>query len=107
MYNIPESHAVGRRASFLVIGLLAMAVAFTPMAQAADIKALAERVQTGDSHLDVVTKMGGEPTLVSTQRWLGVETQTLTFMGYTDAVTIHFVLGRVVAVEVKPVTAFR
>lgn len=100
----------GNCASSLVMAGLAMILATTSVAtpvQAADLKILAERIQTGDMRGDVVAKMGGEPTSVSTQRWLGIEAQTLSFANFTEVITVTLVLGRVVSVESKPLISIR
>ncbi|MBF0395066.1 MAG: hypothetical protein HQL38_20510 [Alphaproteobacteria bacterium] len=66
---------------------------------------MADRTVTGDSRHEVIAKVGKEPTWIETRRYVGIETQVLTFrIGLSETLIVRLVLGRVVTVETKPVS---
>ncbi|AWB08183.1 hypothetical protein A6A40_24470 (plasmid) [Azospirillum humicireducens] len=91
-----------------VVGLvLALTCAFAPVAARAGAVEVAQRIATGDSRAEVVAKIGHEPRIVQTSRWLGIEIEELLFnVSFTEAVVVRLVVGRTVAVETRPLSMF-
>ncbi|WP_141400633.1 hypothetical protein [Magnetospirillum sp. 15-1] len=87
-----------------VMVAVAMMVMSSSPVLADDAKSLAEKLRTGDSRVEVISKMGSTPSYKETRRVLGVETETLTFkVGFTSAVIVDLVFDRIVAVQTKSV----
>lgn len=91
------------RTAVLAGTILAGAVMAAAPASAESAKVLADRIATGDSRLEVIAKAGKEPNWTEVSRYLGVETEVLTFrIGLSEALVVRLVLGKVVTVESRP-----
>lgn len=79
--------------------LLCLMLAQSALADTA--REFANNVSTGDQKADVLVRLG-PPDRAESSRWLGVETELLTYRrGLSELVVIRFVMGHVVGVEVR------
>jgi hypothetical protein len=84
----------------VVAAALVAALIFSSDARAAE-PVRADLISIGDSHDEVVRKMGNAPSKTETSRTFGVVLATMTFRAGFSIVTVRLLFDHVISVEVR------